>query len=130
MVEHPTLPLCGSVSGEGSERGLCHCLASEGLPGTCPISSHFTHSLYMTGALPAVVLVLNPRVGVFAYVLRAAVPLSGVFLKYGSLFCYPNPHWFLQPECMEIYFPGVGTMAWVIWSVAGVTRSQGIPPHF
>ena len=68
-----------SVWGECSERGLCHCLASGGLLDTCPISSHFTHCA--TGALPAVTLVLNPRVGGFTYILRPCGPFKWSFLK-------------------------------------------------
>ena len=69
-VRQPSSLLNGSVLGEVSKRGLCHCLASGGFPGTHPISSHFTHSLYVTGTLPGVALVLNPRVGRFAYILK------------------------------------------------------------
>ena len=58
MVGQPTSPLCGSAW--GLERWQCCCLASGGLPGTCPISRSFTHCLYATGTLPAVPLVLNP----------------------------------------------------------------------
>ena len=51
------------------------------LPGTRPVSSHFTHSPYATGALPAVVLVLNPRVGGFIYILRWYGSFKRLFLK-------------------------------------------------
>ena len=43
-------------------------LTSEGLPGTCPISSHFTHFLYVTGTPPAAALVVVPRVCGSVYV--------------------------------------------------------------
>ena len=49
------------------QRGQRHCLASEVLPrkmlcpGTHLVASHFAFSVYATGALPVVALVLNPR---------------------------------------------------------------------
>ena len=59
--------------------GLCYCLAFRWLPGTCPVSSHFT--LYVTGTPPAVVLVLNPRVSGFPYLVRLCRPCKQSFLK-------------------------------------------------
>ena len=64
---------------------------SRGLPGTSPISSHFTHSPYVTGILPAVALVLNPRVGGFAYILRPCGPFKQSVLKIQQLFPLPQP---------------------------------------
>ena len=76
---------------EGSERGQCHCLASGGFPSTCPISSHLTHSPYVTDTLPAVALVLNPRVGGFAYILRLCGPFRQSFLKIWQFLPLPPP---------------------------------------
>ena len=61
-AEQPASLLCGSVCKEGLERGQYCCLALGGFPGTHPVSSHFTHFPYVTGTLPAVVLVLHPRI--------------------------------------------------------------------
>ena len=76
-VGQPASLLCGSVLGEGSKRGRCCCLASGGLPATGPISSHFTHFLCVTDTLPAVALVVNPRVGGLVYVLNLCEPFKG-----------------------------------------------------
>ena len=122
-----TLWLC--VEG-GLREGTMPLLASEGLLGTCPVSSHFTHFLYAAGALPAVALVLNPRGGGSAYVLSPCRPFNWSLLNTGSFFCRPNPHWFLQPEVMGIYLPGTGTLGCVVWPGAGITCSQGISPNF
>ena len=53
--------------GEGLQERLFHFLASGDFPDTRPISSHFTHCPYVTGALPAVALVLNSRARGFLY---------------------------------------------------------------
>ena len=81
--------------GEGSERGLCCCLASGDLPGTCPISSYFTHLLYVTGTLSIVALVMKPRVGGSVWVLS----LCGPF-KWGLLKIYQ----FLLPSQLPVIF--------------------------
>ena len=77
--------------GEGSERWQCYCLASGALPGTCSISSHFTHSLYVTGGLPVVFLVPNPRTGWFAYVLRLCGLFKQSLLKIQQFLLPPQP---------------------------------------
>ena len=109
----PTPQLCGSVWEEDSERKLCRCLASGGLPGTRPPSSYSTQSLRVTGTLPAVALGLNPRAGGCAYVLRLCGPFKWSFLKILQ-FLLPSqqPPWFLQPEVMEIYLSGLYSLAW------------------
>ena len=77
-VGQPPSLLCGSVCGEGLERGQCCHLASGQLPCTLPVPSHFTYSLYAVGALPAVALVLNSRGAGSAYVLNCADSLSRI----------------------------------------------------
>ena len=129
-LQQPTLPLCGSMWEEGLERGLCRCLASRDEPGTCPVSSHFIHTLYSTGTFPAFALVLNPRVGGFANVLRQCRPFMWSFLKIQQFLPAPKPQWFLQPEVVEIYLLGTGTLGCTVWPGAGITHSQGIPPDF
>ena len=79
------------VGWEGLERGWCYCLASGGLPRTHTISSQFTHSLYVTGTLPAVALVVNPRVGWFTYVLRLCGPFKQSLLKIWQFLPLPKP---------------------------------------
>ena len=96
-VGQPTSLLWGSVWEEGSGRGQCHSLAFGGcpfypfLPIICPISSHFTHFLYVTGALPAVALVLCPRVGGFVYVVSSCRPFIWSLLKVQEFLPLPSP---------------------------------------
>ena len=80
------------------ERGLSYCLSSGGLLGTYPISSHFTHSSYVTGTLLAIVLVLNPRVGGFVYVLDLEGLLSWVSWKSSSFFHTTTPTGFYSQK--------------------------------
>ena len=76
-VGRPALLLCGSLWGKESDRGQCHCWLTFGdLPGTHPFSSHFTHFPYVTGAPPAVVLVVDPKVRGFAYILGSPEKLA------------------------------------------------------
>ena len=77
--------------GGGLGEGTMLCLASGGLLGTCSVSSHFAHSPYATGALPAVALVQNPRVSGFAYVLRQGRPFKWSLLKVWQ-FLLPPQH--------------------------------------
>ena len=42
----------------------------------------------------------------------------------------PNPHWFLQPEVMGLYFPSAGTMDCVVCPGAGIVCSAGVLPGF
>ena len=125
---HPASLLCGSVWGQVLERGQCHCQASGGLPGTGPISSHFIHFWNMTGALPAAVLVIKPRVGGFAYVLSPYRPFKWQISC--SFFLCPHSHWFLQREVTGIYLPGARTLGCVIWPGTGIARLPDIPPNF
>ena len=112
------------------ERGQCHCMASGGLPGTHPISSRSTHSLFATGTFLAVGLVLNLRVGGFVNVLRLHGPSMQNFLKIWQFLPPLQLHWFLQPEVMGIYLPSAGTLGCAVWPGAVITHSQGVPPHF
>ena len=77
--------------GGGLREGTVRCLASGGLPGTYPVSSHFTHSPYVTGTLPAVALVLNPRVGGLVYILRLCSPFKWSFLKIWQFLMLSQP---------------------------------------
>ena len=129
-VGQPASPLCGSVRGEGSEKGLCCCLASGGLLGTCSIPSHFTHSSYVTGTLPAVALVLNSRVGGFVNVLSPCRPFKGSFLKIWQFLLTSQSSLVLQTEVTEIYVPGAGNLGCAVWSGAGLNCSPDIPPDF
>ena len=68
--------------GEGWEREQCHLLSS------CPVSSNFPYFLCLTGTLVAVSLVLNSRVGGFAYILGLCGSFKQTLLRY---------HQFLPP---------------------------------
>ena len=35
-----------------------------------------------------------------------------VLLESSSFFYLLNPHWFLQPEVMGTYLPGIGSLGW------------------
>ena len=82
-----------SVALHGSERAQCHYLASVGLPSTLPILNHFIHFPNVTGTLLAVVLVVIPRVGGFAYVLSPQGPFKRTLLRnwqFLSLLQFPQ----------------------------------------
>ena len=66
----------------------------------------------------------------FAYILGLCVSFKWTLLETGSFFCHPNPHWFLQPEVMRLYFPSFETLICVVWPGAGITHSPGVPPGF
>ena len=95
-----------------------------------PISGHFTYFLYVTGTLPAVALVLNPRVNGFTYILRPHGPFKWSLLEIQQFLPSPQPPLVLQPHVMGIYVPGPGTLYCVVWPGAGIAHSQGIPPDF
>ena len=116
--------LCG---GEGSKKRQHHCLAFGDLLSIHPISSHFTHSLYVTGALPAVALVVNPRVDRFAYVLSPCGPFKWTLLKIRQFLLPPQPHWFLYPDVMGIYLPGARTLGCEVWPGAGIPPNIYLP---
>ena len=103
--------------GEDYKRGQCHCLASGGLPSTHPVSSHFTYSLYVTGALPIIALVLNPREGGSAYTLSPCRPFKQTLLKISRFFDCPNPTLiFTARSCGDLsswsWLPGLCGLAW------------------
>jgi hypothetical protein len=113
-VGQPDSVLCGCAWQKGLERGQCPCLASGGVPGTCRVSSHLTHSLYGTGTLSAVALVLTPRVGGFRSVVRPCGPFSGSLLKIQQFLLPPQSPLIFTVEVMRIslphggYWPGLG----------------------
>ena len=117
----PSSPLCGSVWGEGRKRGLCHCLAFGGLPCAHSISSHFTHSPYVIGTLPAATMRS-------AYIVSPPGPIK--WQKSGSCILSPHPHWYLQPEVRGFMFPLLEP--WDVHSGLGlgIPGSQGISPYF
>ena len=124
---HHFVALCGEKAWRGVNR---HCLASGGLHHTHPISSHFSHFLYGTGALPAVALVLNPRVGTSVYVPSSCVPFKQSLLKIQQFLLPPQPplvftarsYWVLSSRHWN---PWLCSLAWT-----RITHSQGIPPDF
>ena len=99
------------------EKGQYCCLASGCLPGTCHISSYFTQSPYTTGALPAVALVVNPRVGGFAYILSPCGPFKWTLLKIQQFLLPPlsllmftvRSYGDLSSWCWN---PGLCSLAW------------------
>ena len=77
--------------GEGLERGQCCCLVSGGLASTCPISSHFTHFLFVNGALLAAALVMIHSVGGFAHILELCWPFKWILLRNRQFLLLPQP---------------------------------------
>ena len=71
-----------------------------GLPGLCPVSSHFTHFPYATGTTPAAVLVVVPRVGGFACILAVSSttpnPTGFTARSYAALFFLALEPWAAQ----------------------------------
>ena len=45
-------------------------------------------------------------------------------------FTAANLHCFLQPEIMRLYLPSARALGYVVWPVAVIACSQGIPPDF
>ena len=113
----PASPLCGSVWGEGSERGHCHCLSSGGLPSTRPVSSHFTYSPYVTGALPAVALVVNSRGTRSACILSPCRLFNQGLLEIRQFLLPPQPPLVFTTRSYEDlsswhWNPGLCALAW------------------
>ena len=88
--------LCGSVWGQGSEGGLCLCLASGGLLSTCPVSTYSPYAIgrYPSGSCPCV-----ESQGGFVYVLRLSGPFKLSFLKIWQFFLLPSS----PPSYLFIY---------------------------
>ena len=110
--------------------GLCHYLASGGLPGIHPVSSHFTHSPYATGTLPTVAMVLNSTVGGFAYILRLCEPFKWSLLKVQQFLPPPQISLVFMSRNYGDLYPGAGTLGYVVCPGAGIAHSQGVPPNF
>ena len=111
------------------ERGQYHCLASGGLPGTSPFSSHFTFSPYIAGTLPAVSLVVNPRGVGFVYILSSCRPFKQSLLKIWQFLPPSQPQLVFTARDYGIYPPGTGTLGCVVWPGAGICLSEGIHPN-
>ena len=73
------------------ERGQGYYLATGGLLGTHPISSHFTPFPYVTSAPLSAALVVIPRVGGFAYVLGLCGPFKQNLLRDRQFLLQPQP---------------------------------------
>ena len=87
-------------------------------------------SPHVTGALPAVALVLNSRGGGSAWVRSLCGFFKRSILKIDSFFHCPKLQWFLQPEVMGTYLPGSGNLGCVVWPGAGIPYAPGSPPNF
>ena len=99
-------------------------MSSGGLSSTRPISSHFTHSLYTTGTLPAVALVAIPRLSGFV---SPCGPFKWTLLR-NQQFLPPR-----QPPTAR----GYEALSFQLWNPvqksgpgARITHSQGIFPNF
>ena len=115
-VGQPTSLLCVCVR-RGLEKRQCCCLVSGGLPSSHPISSHFTHFLYATGTLPAIALVVNPRVGGFVCILSPCGPFKWTLLRNQQFLLLPQlPLVFTASSCEALFSwcwtPGLCSLAW------------------
>ena len=128
--------LCGSVW-ESSEKwqwllpGLWGFIQEEAVPHHLPWFQtlqflpicHWCPSSYCPGAGAQ-------REWIWVSPKSTADPLRGDGWESWSFFHYPNPHWFLQPEVIGIYFPGSRTLGWVVWCGAWMPHSPDIIPNF
>ena len=114
----------------GAKRGQCRCLASGGLSGTCPISSHFIHFLYATVTLLAIAVVVVHRVGGFAYVLGLSVPFKRILLRQWQFLPLPKPPLVFTARSYETLFPQCWNPGLCSWPGAEIPHSQGVPPDF
>ena len=71
------------------------------LLGTCPTFPHFPGFPQVDCALSGA----GSQVGELVYVLGPPGSLQGLFCEAGSFLTLHNPHWFLQPEFLRLYFP-------------------------
>ena len=117
----PISLLCGSVWREDSERVQCHYLASGGFPSTHPISNHFTCFPCATGTLPAVALVVNLRMGGFAYTLSLCVPFKWTFLKNLQFLL-------LLPPPLDFTTRSYGDLSFQCWNPRLCSLSWGWDP--
>ena len=122
-----SLLACGSV-GEGSEKGqwpLPTFLSWRKLsPSSCLDARHFSSSLYATGTFQAPTLALELRGSV--WISPCMVSFRDTAWDSWSFFHQLNPPWFLQPEVMETYLPGTGSLGWGTLCWAGTPCSQDI----
>ena len=89
----------------------------------CPISSHFTHFLYVTGALPAAALVVNPRVEGFAYVLSPCGAFKWTLLKIWQFLSLPKSPLVFTARSYGDLPSGTGTLGCAVWPGAGIAGS-------
>ena len=80
--------------------------------------------------LPAIALVVNLRVGGFAFVLGPCGPFKRTLLKIQQSLSLLQPPLVLQPEVMGIYLLSTGTLGLAVWPGVRITHSQGIHPDF
>ena len=127
-------PPAGSVAlwWEGSEYGqwpLPVFLSGRKLsPGSHLDARHFSSSLHATGAFQAATLVLELRGSESEYVYVGS--LRGTAWDSRNFFHQLNLHWFLQPEVMETYHSGTGTLGWESWYRAETPTPEISLPNF
>ena len=88
-----------------------------------PCFCHFLHFLYVTGTLLAAALVLNPRVGGFAYILRPCI-------RDWQFLPPPQSPLVFTARSYEALLPGSGTLGCTVWPRAGMACSPDVPPSF
>ena len=116
---------------------LASCVAhwEEGLekgqwPLACLDVRHFRSSFYATNAFQASIPMLELRGSDSEYVSPCVDSLRVTSWDSSSFFHWLNHHWFLQPDVIGTYIPGIGTLCWGAWGGAGTSCSWDIPPQF
>ena len=94
------------------------------------ISSHFPCFLYATGTLPATALVLNPRVGLYAYILGPRSSFKRTLLRDWQFLSLSQTSLVFIARGYEALFLGAGTLGCVVWPGAGIACSPGVSSAF
>ena len=103
---------------EGSGRDQ-YCLL-----GSHAVSSLFSHFPYVTGSLLAAALVLNPRLGGFAYILGPCGYFKWTLLRDGQSLPPSQPPLVFTVRIYEVSFPWAGTLSCKVWPGAGILAPQ------
>ena len=85
---------------------------------------------YVAGSLLATVLVLNPRVGWFAYILGPCGSFKWIFLRDQKFLLPHQCPLIFTARSYEALFLRTGTQGCVVWPGAGIACSPGVPPSF
>ena len=121
---------CGGRTWRGDSAATWFLEVCQLSPSFLPISSNFIFSSYDTDDLPAIVLMLNPTVYGSVYVLSSCGPFKMSLLKIQQFLLLPQ----LPLVFIARNYGDLSSWSWntgcVVWPVAGIPCSWGIPPDF